>query len=218
MLHEARRRERLELRDALSLQEQAALFEDQIRAAQLASRGRMGPSNRMNPRRLRLAVLLLLIGTPTALHAQRAVDPKECIVRRIIDGDTFECGISRARFSVRLLGIDAPEARQRPFGPRATARLQKLLPIRSKVLLELDVRERDRYGRVLAYVWTNDALMVNEEMLRAGFALVDIEPPDVKYAEALRAAAREAQDARAGLWTTNAFDCTPAQFRRKKCA
>lgn len=173
-------------------------------------------------RRWRTFVLLhalLLAAFPAAGWAQGASSaPPTCKVRRVIDGDTIECVLHARHVSIRLLGIDAPELRQKPFGPQARAFLQRLLPIDATVTLDLDVRATDRYGRLLAYVWNDGTIMVNEALLRAGFAVVDIQPPNVKYADVLRAAAAAARAARVGLWATSAFECTPADFRRKRCS
>jgi micrococcal nuclease len=149
--------------------------------------------------------------------AQGAHSPAACTVRRIIDGDTFECTLEATRVTVRLLGLDAPERGQGPYGAQATRFLARALPVGSSVRLDLDVRERDRYGRLLAYVWTAAGAMVNEALLRAGYAVVDIRPPNVKYADTLRAAARAAREGSAGLWATPAFSCPPAAFRRRGC-
>lgn len=162
---------------------------------------------------------LLLAAFPGAGWTQgSSAVPPTCKVRRVIDGDTIECVLNAKRVSIRLLGIDAPELRQKPFGPQAKAFLQRLLPVDASVTLDIDVRATDRYGRLLAYVWNDGTIMVNEELLRAGFAVVDIQPPNVKYAEVLRAAAAAARAAQIGLWATSAFECSPADFRRKKCS
>jgi micrococcal nuclease len=149
--------------------------------------------------------------------AQRPAGGPTCAVHRIIDGDTIECVQGEVRVSVRLLGIDAPEMRQGAFGRTARDYLASILAVPSLALLELDVRETDRYGRLLAYVWNDSGVMVNEALLRAGVAVVDIRPPNVKHSEALRSAAAEARQERKGLWGTPAVDCTPADFRRKRC-
>lgn len=169
-------------------------------------------------RRLSPCVALAFALVPAMAHAQRTdADLDTCRVTRIIDGDTFECADRGTRFSVRLLGIDTPEMAQRPFGAQARRALARYLRVRSTVILDLDVRPTDRYGRVLAYVWNDAGVMANEALLRDGVALVDIQPPNVKYAEALRAAARDAREASAGFWATPGFDCPPADFRRKRC-
>jgi len=85
-----------------------------------------------------------------------------CVISRVVDGDTIECsGVGR----IRLIGMDTPEMSQGPYGALATEALAELTPVGSTVELELDVEPRDRYGRLLAYVWAN-GLMVNWALVR----------------------------------------------------
>jgi micrococcal nuclease len=72
-----------------------------------------------------------------------------------------------------------------------------------RVRLELDVQSRDRYGRLLAYVWVQDT-MVNAELLRLGVAQVMTVPPNVRHRDRFRALERAARDSRRGLWATPA--------------
>lgn len=75
---------------------------------------------------------------------------RRCVVASITDGDTFRCtGAGR----VRLLLIDAPERGQGASSRSATAALRSLIAPGDRVMLELDVEARDRYGRTLAYVY-----------------------------------------------------------------
>ncbi len=142
------------------------------------------------------------------------IGPTErCLVERIVDGDTFTCGEG---VRVRLIGIDTPELSQRPYGGQARRALEKLLPPGAQVQLERDVEPVDRYGRLLAYVW-RDSILVNWEMLRAGWAVLLTYPPNVRYVEAFQEAQRAAREERRGLWETDAFSCLPVDRRRGKC-
>jgi endonuclease YncB( thermonuclease family) len=137
-----------------------------------------------------------------------------CTIARVVDGDTVECaGGTR----VRLLLIDAPERGQRPYGAMATRALRTLVPVATRAALELDVQQRDRYGRLLAYLYAPDGRMANEEMVRGGYALLYTYPPNVRHVDRIRAAQDEAKTARRGLWSTSAFECTPAAHRRRAC-
>jgi micrococcal nuclease len=91
-----------------------------------------------------------------------------------------------------------------------------MLPIGAAVRLESDLDPADRYGRVLAYVWTGSTL-VNEAMVREGWAVLFTVPPNVKYADRLTRAQNEARTHGAGLWSERGFDCLPNDFRRKRC-
>jgi micrococcal nuclease len=137
-----------------------------------------------------------------------------CWIERVVDGDTFHCAGGRR---VRLLLIDAPERGQGPFGALATRALHQLAPVNSEVALEFDLDTEDRYGRSLAYAYTGDGRMLNEELARAGFAVVSVYPPNVKHVDRIRAAAAEAQRTRRGLWSTSAFECAPSDHRRGRC-
>lgn len=118
---------------------------------------------------------------------------------------------------IRLLLIDAPERTQPPFGKRATQQLARLIPVGTTVRLEYDIDRTDRYGRTLAYLYTPGGSFVNEAMVRQGFAVPLVYPPNVRHDERIRAAATAARAARTGLWAVNAFDCLPVDSRKKRC-
>ncbi len=136
-----------------------------------------------------------------------------CAVSTIVDGDTFHCRDGRR---VRLIGVDSPEGRQGEPGALARRALGRLLPRNQPVRLEGDAAPRDRYGRVLAYAWTGSTL-VNEAMIRQGWAVLYTVPPNVKYAGRFARAQKEARAANAGLWASGGFDCPPSDFRRGRC-
>jgi micrococcal nuclease len=142
-----------------------------------------------------------------------APPPAPCVVERVGDGDTFTC---RDRREVRLLGIDTPELAQGEPGRQAHAALRRLLPRGTAVRLERDVAPRDRGGRALAYVWTGSR-MINESLVREGWAMLYTLPPNVKYAARLERAQREARAAGAGLWGSGGFECSPLAYRRREC-
>ena len=140
--------------------------------------------------------------------------PASCVVGRVGDGDTFTCRDGR---KVRLLGIDTPELAQGEPGRQAHAALSRLLPLGTAVRLERDVAPRDRYRRELAYVWAGSR-MVNETLVREGWATIYTLPPNVKYADRLERAQKEARAAEAGLWKSGGFECSPVAWRRRECA
>lgn len=136
-----------------------------------------------------------------------------CTVSKVTDGDSIVCG-SLGR--VRLLGIDAPEMSQKPFGARSRDALLALTPVGSTVQLEQDVQARDRNGRLLAYVWRNGR-MVNWEMVRGGWVVTLTYAPNVQYVDALRKAVKEAEKEMLGLWATDGFTCLPFDHRHGNC-
>lgn len=127
-------------------------------------------------------------------------------VEDVYDGDTLTVTLeSGAVERVRLIGIDAPELRTNPhgaadkvYGPQAQEYLERLVA-GATVNLVLDVQERDRYGRILAYIYHGDSF-INLEMVRAGYAKIATYPPNVAHADEFLAAEREARAEGRGLW------------------
>lgn len=138
----------------------------------------------------------------------------ECRITRIADGDSVTCG-SAGR--IRLLLIDAPELSQGAPGRDAQRVLSALIPVGTRVQIQTDVRQRDSYQRILAYLFLEDGRMVNEEMARSGYATALVYPPNVRHVERIRRAVKEAQSAKRGLWATSFFDCSPRDFRAGRC-
>jgi micrococcal nuclease len=110
----------------------------------------------------------------------------------VVDGDTVECADG---VRVRLILIDAPEAGQGAYGTLAHAELERLLPPGTAARLELDVDPNDRYGRTLAYLYNGDR-MINEELVRAGLAVIAVYPPNIRYASPAPATVTPIQAAR----------------------
>lgn len=141
-------------------------------------------------------------GPGTSAPPQR---PNATVVR-VIDGDTIEVDAGDQRERVRLIGIDTPESvdPRRPvacFGKEASAHTDSVLPRGTPVVLVRDVEARDRYGRLLAYVYrASDGLFVNLALARDGYATTLTYPPNVAHAEELRAAVAEARAGGLGLW------------------
>lgn len=133
----------------------------------------------------------------------------QALVTRVIDGDTIEI---EGGLKVRYIGIDTPEPvhPSKPiecYGQEASARNKQL--VEGKVVeLEKDVSETDRYDRLLRYIYV-DGQMVNELLVREGYAQVSTYPPDVRYADLFLAAQQEARDTNRGLWDACVAEPTP---------
>jgi micrococcal nuclease len=159
-------------------------------------------------------VLVFTARSPACAPSRRLVQQEpRCIVSQVVDGDTFHCGDGR---KVRLIGIDSPERRQKPFGGSAGQALAGMLPPGTAVRLEYDLSAIDRYGRVLAYAWVGPKF-VNEAMVREGWAVLYTVPPNVKYADRFGLAQNEARARGTGLWAQNGFACLPRDYRRGVC-
>ena len=121
----------------------------------------------------------------------------------VVDGDSIKVSLDGRTHSVRYIGIDAPEMGGPHWpaewmGPEATAKNTELVAGRC-VILEKDVSETDRFGRLLRYVYVDDR-MVNAELVRLGYARARSYPPDVKHQDLLRGLETEARAAERGLW------------------
>lgn len=126
-------------------------------------------------------------------------------VIRVVDGDTVKVRRDGARDTVRLIGIDTPES-VKPDTPvecfaKAAARETRRLVDRERVRLVLDREARDRYGRLLAYVYrVRDNRFVNARLLQGGYARTLEIRPNTRFASRFHAIEDEARGARRGLW------------------
>jgi micrococcal nuclease len=151
----------------------------------------------LGPPRLRQLALLALV----VLAGCGASEPSGStgVVERVTDGDTVRLvGVGR----VRLIGVDTPEVygQSECFGREASAFVRRLLPPGASVRYRVGVEPRDRYGRLLAYIWLDDGHFLNLALAERGYALPLTIPPNVDHAAEFVAAAREARSARRGLW------------------
>ncbi len=125
---------------------------------------------------------------------------------RIVDGDTIHVRMDGRREKVRYIGVDTPEsvkpgAPVECFAKRAAAFNERLVE-GERVRLVTDVEARDRFGRLLAYVYrARDGLFVNAELVRRGHATAITVPPNVAHAAELRRLAAAARERDLGLWS-----------------
>ena len=130
---------------------------------------------------------------------------KKILVSRVIDGDTIELNTGE---KLRYIGIDTPEINfgKNPecYAIKAKEFNQKLVD-KKEVKIEKDISDKDKYGRLLRYVYfnnesTSSAIFINEYLVRQGYAIVSTYPPDVKYIEDLLLAQKDARENNRGLW------------------
>jgi len=146
-----------------------------------------------------------------------ALKPDALSVRvvRVHDGDTVSVVIGQKTEKVRLLGIDAPEMGQRPWGGKAKRHLEELLSRNGWIVsLEFDVRKRDKYGRLLAYLWGKDDRLINLGMVEDGYAVLFTLPPNVKYADELRNGQRLAREKGLGIWGKDGLKEMPLDYKK----
>jgi micrococcal nuclease len=136
------------------------------------------------------------------------------LVSRVVDGDTLKLSNNE---KVRLIGIDTPEMHEseklyrdsrksgrdaktiQVLGKRSYAFTRSLVEGKT-VRLEFDVEKRDKYKRLLAYVYLPDGTFVNAEIVKQGYASLMTYPPNVKYADEFRRLYQQAREQRLGLW------------------
>jgi micrococcal nuclease len=146
---------------------------------------------------LRLLPLVLLLagcgGSAGAAH-----------VERVVDGDTIVVRVDGRSERVRYIGVDTPESvkpgvRVQCFA-KSAAKENRRLVLGRDVRLSYDAERRDRYGRLLAYVWRGD-LLVNAELVRLGYGKPLEIAPNLAHAPQLRELAAAAKRGRRGLWS-----------------
>jgi len=130
---------------------------------------------------------------------------QSAIVKRVIDADTIELFGGE---KVRYIGIDSPESKHPTkdvecFAEQASE-INKQLVEGKEVILENDVSQTDRYGRLLRYVYliedNGEKLFVNDYLVKQGFAKVSTFPPNIKYQELFIESQTQAQKNYKGLW------------------
>ncbi len=155
---------------------------------------------------MRQALLMLacfVTGLLVAQHVAKFPQPQgklvKAVVTRVVDGDTIEAKIDGEAkpVTIRIIGYDAPETNQQPFGGKATLYLKTLLEGR-EVLLEEDVQALDKYGRRLYHVWFSS--LVSEIMLLSGLGQQMTIPPNVRHVDHLTKTQQAARAIGLGIW------------------
>ena len=131
---------------------------------------------------------ILLTSTPTSLPTATSLPGEIATVIGIIDGDTIIVDLNGTTWRVRYIGIDTPEA-GRPCGSEATSANSRLVDGKT-IRMVRDVRDTDRYGRLLRYVYVGD-MFVNRQLAAGGWAIAKDYPPDTSMSDVLHAAARD---------------------------
>jgi micrococcal nuclease len=133
--------------------------------------------------------------------------PKDAVsakVQRVTDGDTFVATVKGRRERIRVIGVDTPESvapnrPDEPYGEEASDFAKRHLDGET-VRLAGDAEPRDRYGRMLAYVWLADGTFWNALLVAEGYAQQLTIPPNVTYAPLFRRLVSEARREDRGLW------------------
>lgn len=171
------------------------------------------------PTTILVAIALFALFLCLVPHTAGAAEPKRiaAVVERIVDGDTIKVTVNGLPDTVRFIGIDTPESKRNQraelqakeekknldtitaMGKQASKHLASMLRKGDAIELELDAEPRDRYGRVLAYVYKNGR-MINADMIADGYAYPLTIPPNVRHEKLFRTLFAEARSAGRGLW------------------
>jgi micrococcal nuclease len=140
----------------------------------------------------------------------------EARVTAVNDGDTVTLLMNGREYRSRLIGMDAPEMGQEPWGKRAQEHLRALLKdVKWSVSVETDIVKYDKYNRLLVYLWSPGGEMLNERMVRDGYALLFTIQPNSRYAVRLRTAQRVARDEKRGIWGVDGLRERPLEYKKK---
>jgi micrococcal nuclease len=139
-------------------------------------------------------------------------------VKRVVDGDTLKIIYQGQEESVRLIGIDTPESKRNKkarkdagrsgkdvdaiaaMGKEAAKYVRTIVEEGDRATVEFDIQKRDKYRRLLGYVYLENGRMLNEEIVKAGYASPMTIPPNVKYKDRFLKLYREAREAKRGLF------------------
>lgn len=154
-----------------------------------------------------MVILGIAIITVLMLAAcQEEPDRIPAVIEKVVDGDTLKVNVNGKSETVRLLLVDTPESVHpskpvQPYAVEASNFVKEQLPEGKKVELELDAGERDKYRRLLAYVWIGET-MLNEHLLEKGYARVAyVFEPNTKYVDRFREIQKKAQKQELNIWS-----------------
>lgn len=139
------------------------------------------------------------------------LETNEVIINRVIDGDTIIVNTDEGiEERVRLLLIDTPESvhpskEKELFGEEASDYAKEFLQEGDIVTLEIGNPERDKYDRLLAYVWVED-VNFNQLMIEKGFARVGyVYEPNTKYLDEFERAEQDAKEKELNIWSIEGY-------------
>jgi micrococcal nuclease len=151
---------------------------------------------------LAIAIAVVAIGGGKVVGSKRSDDAR---VVRVVDGDTVVVETGGRQEKVRYIGVDTPESVKpgtpvQCFAKAASAANKRLIEGRAVRIVQ-DAEARDRYGRLLAYVYrASDGLFVNAQLVRDGYARPLTIRPNVAHAAEFDRLAASARHAHKGLW------------------
>ncbi|WP_420540408.1 thermonuclease family protein (plasmid) [Paenibacillus polymyxa] len=156
---------------------------------------------------------------PLHVHADESGEIYDAIIQKVVDGDTVHLKNKvLGTTKVRLLSIDTPETNfqgksQGEIGKAAAASLQSLLPQGTKVKLVVGEEPKDKYGRLLAYIYKGNT-DINEEMLKKGHAVTYFIFPNFMNLEQYQNTMLQAKNKKLGMWKIPDVEL-PFEFRAR---
>ena len=166
-----------------------------------------------------IILLSLLFLVSCQSQNKSAIIPSDVKLARVVSGQSLEVLGMEAQpnltSQIRLIGLDAPDLRQTPWGEDAKKSLETLIGgINQSIKLEFDLENKDKFNRTLAYVW-KDQLLLNEEIIKQGYALFVARSPNNKYNQRLEHAQQWARIMGKGIWNPDQpMRITPGEYRR----
>ena len=163
---------------------------------------------------LYVVAIVLCLTVPAPPVRAGLIMPEARIVE-VNDGDTVVFRMEGKTYRTRLIGIDAPEMGQKPWGRKAKEHLRELVKgSGGMVRVETDVTTYDKYGRLLAYLWLDEKTMINELMLRDGYAVLFTIQPNSRYVDRLKKAQQGAREGRLGIWGAHGLTERPIAYKK----
>jgi len=150
--------------------------------------------------------------SPDEANAERDI----VTVAKVVDGDTLRVIYdgTEEEVKVRLIGVNTPESvapetyrtENTAEGKKVSELVKEKIQAGDTLYLEYDTSETDRYGRVLAYVYFSDGIMMQEWLLENGYAEVYTLEPDTRYAEHFEELEQQAKEQNIGIWNADFTD------------
>ena len=158
-----------------------------------------------------IVVVLLLVSYDWIRKSWFPPPPDHCEVLNIYDGDTMtlQCPGQSEKTKVRMYCIDTPEMKQKPWGTQARDHLRAIAEGKMVQLVEVN---KDRYGRVVGEVYSDD-INLNIAQVKAGYAAVYkayCKKPEYNSVE------NEAKQAKLGIWSQPGIQQTPWEWRKQQ--
>lgn len=177
-----------------------------------------------------ISALVLFFGLSTVSEPNNIAQAKTSLVPAVVskntDGDTIHVKLHGKDETIRMLLIDTPEdvdpkAPVEPYGYTAASYAKKMLPVGKHIYLQIGKKgyTRDKYGRLLAYVYRTPKDMYNLDVVKKGYARVAyIYPPNTDHLSALKSAQSYAKSRKLGIWSIKNYATSSGYSKSISCS